>query len=216
MTGSLLLTGMGLAQVLWGVPIPRWSYVAVTGSFLTWAFFKAWVREHNGRTDEHRKLEEAQRKLSELDEQLTDKGPQLTIERWANHQNPVHPNDAIQYGFYIRNFGETAYTVKVESFTITTPYGASQKVSSVEASSIANDNEGFVPVFIENSSPVFRWHLEELLLESYNRTHTQHVIPISITYADARGRHYRASWELIYVPIRRELKFKFLSRVRII
>lgn len=181
------------------------STIAAIGLFIV-AAYGAWDHEY-------RKLEEAERRLSELDEQLTDKGPQLTIERWGNHQNPVHPNDARQHGFYIRNFGETAYSVKVESFTIPTPYGASQKVSSVETSSIANDNEGFVPVFIENSSPMFRWRLEELLLESCSGDrHTQHIIPISITYIDARGRHYHTSWDLIYVPIRRELKFKFVKR----
>ena len=46
MTGSLLLTAMGFAQGLWQVPIPRWCYVAVTGCFLTWAFYRTWRKEH--------------------------------------------------------------------------------------------------------------------------------------------------------------------------
>ena len=47
MTGSLLLTLMGLAQGLWQVPIPRWCYVAVTGCFLTWAFYRTWLKERS-------------------------------------------------------------------------------------------------------------------------------------------------------------------------
>ena len=46
MTGSLLLTAMGFAQGLWQVPIPRWCYVAVTGSFLTLAFYRTWLKEN--------------------------------------------------------------------------------------------------------------------------------------------------------------------------
>jgi hypothetical protein len=47
MTGSLLLTAMGFAQGLWQVPIPRWCYVAVTGCFLGWAFYRTWLKEHS-------------------------------------------------------------------------------------------------------------------------------------------------------------------------
>lgn len=46
MTGSLLLALMGLAQGVWQVAIPRWSYLAVTGCFLTWAFYRTWLKEH--------------------------------------------------------------------------------------------------------------------------------------------------------------------------
>jgi hypothetical protein len=46
-TGSLLLALMGLAQGVWQVPIPRWSYLAVTGCFLTWAFYRTWLKQHS-------------------------------------------------------------------------------------------------------------------------------------------------------------------------
>lgn len=206
--GCAIFTLLGLYVTVAGKS-NKWliaaTIIAAIGLFIV-AAYGAWDHENL-------KLEKAECKLSELEEQLTDKGPQLTIERWGAHQNPVHPNDAIQHGFYMRNFGETAYSVKVESFTIATPYGMRQRISSVETSNIANDNEGFVPVFIENRSPVFRWQLEELLLESCSgQADAKPVIPIAVIYIDARGRHYRATWDLIYIPIRREIKFKFIKR----
>lgn len=47
LTGSLVLLAMGLAQGVWQVPIPRLCYLAVIGSFLTWAFYRTWQKERS-------------------------------------------------------------------------------------------------------------------------------------------------------------------------
>lgn len=57
MTGSLLLTVMGLAQGLWQVPIPRWCYSVVVIAFLTWAFYQAWLKERHIRQENINALE---------------------------------------------------------------------------------------------------------------------------------------------------------------
>jgi hypothetical protein len=57
MTGSLLLTVMGLAQRLWQVPIPRWCYSVVVVAFLTWAFYQAWLKERHIRQENINALE---------------------------------------------------------------------------------------------------------------------------------------------------------------
>lgn len=176
-----------------------------------WAAYLVWK-------DEHTKFESAANKCAELEEQLTDKGPRLTIIGWGpitslpEHQ--PHPYDLLQCGFYIRNVGEIASEVKVETFSLT-PHGLEQKVGSIPARTIIDD--GFIAICLENqNSPIYKWQFEELLYECFGAQPNQrHITPIVITYDDFHGRHYRANWELVYIPVRRELTFGFIKHYRV-
>jgi hypothetical protein len=45
-TGSLLLAGLGIAQSIYGVPVPSWVYVSTVVAFSGWAFFGAWSKQY--------------------------------------------------------------------------------------------------------------------------------------------------------------------------
>ena len=191
----------------------RWiigaSIVAGLLLFL-WAAYLVWK-------DEREESKAAAKKCPELDEQLTDKGPRLTITGWGQINSAsevqVHAYDILQCGFHIRNVGEIASEVKVDTFALM-PRGVEQKIASIPARTIID--EGFVAIYLENQqSPIYKWQFEELLHECFGAQPNQrHAVPISITYGDFNGRHYRAEWELSYMPLRREVTFRFIKRYR--
>jgi hypothetical protein len=87
MTGSLLLVAMGLAQGVWQVPIPRWCYVAVTACFLTWAFFRTWLKEHVA-------LEDAQNTIAVREEELRSLRNPFAGAKWENFLAKLEMLDA--------------------------------------------------------------------------------------------------------------------------
>jgi len=206
MTGGLLSFSIGTYEHLRRQSLPPMIYAAVgMAAFMIGAFI-AWKNEHE-------KREAAEEECTKLDAQLTDKGPELTILRWQKVDSPNHPNDQLNHGFYIANSGGIAYEVKIESFGVTTSHGFHQRISSIKAPNIPNGAKGFVAVYVETGSPMVRWQLEELLMDSFGAQMDQeHVIPIVLTYDDSNTRHYKALWKLLYRPNRREIAFEFVKR----
>lgn len=173
---------------------------------------------------------EANQALQKKDEEIhrlvwSPDRPQIELLCWAPIPS-THPearqadtrSGVLQNGFQIKNHGEPAYDVTVESFQL----GENVVAKSKPISSIAGGDTGFALIWLEGPgfSPLAQalpWfdlllHLHKLVWSEpsplpYAGARPNWTTSVSVIYRAGNGQGYRTEQELRYIPYQDRIEF---------
>jgi hypothetical protein len=132
--------------------------------------------------------------------------PKLSFVKWGPIEpkyleGDSHPALAMQTGFSLANDGGTALEVKVADFVVGNIQAQSKVVPRIEANAT-----GFAAVWLASPTPVFKWTLDQQLMQAAeDAINTRKVpyggeyrIPLRVTYRDFGNVDYASEAELIF------------------
>ena len=192
--------------------------------FFVVAAYQTWRDEHERHVKEVAQLEREVR-----DQKRLRTAPMIVFEKWEDIPSE-HPeaivlgiDSRIQHGFYLKNVGGDAYSVRVERFQIEPSVWAASKTVQF----LASGETGFAFVWLEGYPPsnihTEKWDLLGAMSKAAEARNTalyqpNYSVSVSVIYKDSPDENpqwYKTTSQMSFIPSQMRLDFDQPRRMTI-